>query len=348
MRAVVALLLVASLAAAFDSAVVGRTNPSDSEVEDPPDLQRRRGSKLGGSQVGRGARRIGAPARGRSKLHGRARAGRSAIPPPRTTARAPRAAEERDSHPPSPLPSSLSPSSPHASPLPPSSPHASPLPPSSSHASILSPRSTVERLEAAVLSFASGGAAEAALPLLSRADRSLVHMLAEHAGLRVTSRRGLTILSPQPEGDLLEQPWWVGVELEEGESEGEEGREEEGGEAGRRRRRRRVPREARGEPSCAAEAHAAAAGAAPLDTSNKGHQLLRKLGWSPGVGLGASGRADLGTLQLEIESKACPRQRLLRRRLAGSLHKEIFRHVFATMRNLPKRPRRLVVGRAMH
>ncbi|KAK4538237.1 hypothetical protein CDCA_CDCA16G4262 [Cyanidium caldarium] len=51
-------------------------------------------------------------------------------------------------------------------------------------------------------------------------------------------------------------------------------------------------------------------GVKPLDESNRGHALLRKMGWSPGEALGAAGRSDSAQLEpVKVEIRA-PRQGL--------------------------------------
>jgi len=171
-------------------------------------------------------------------------------------------------------------------------------------------------LEARVLHFARDAPLDCLLafpPALSSADRLLVEVLAESLHLQHhTAGRGkrqrITIYKSavgagssqrsrgkkidrkkphsssnhQKEEDELGQPWWVSPEPASDDADNDSMLPVQA------QHRAGSRHSLRGRSRPAVSAPAESAPALPLDTSHRGHQLLVRLGWTPGDGLGAA------------------------------------------------------------
>lgn len=183
-------------------------------------------------------------------------------------------------------------------------------------------------LEARVELFARDAPKECMLtfpPTLCSASRMLVEMLAESHNLQhCTQGKGQTahIVVFKPDktkaasrqkqkrsrkshgqaltcDEALEQPWWNPPELDSTSIDGDGGSSQDS--KPRRRQRLEPHRVHRAGPRvprpCDPPAQAlASAPAVALDASHRGHQLLMRLGWAPGDGLGAVGTGALEPL----------------------------------------------------
>ena len=114
---------------------------------------------------------------------------------------------------------------------------------------------------------------------------------------RLKKRRRAESASPvaQPQTDQLEQPWWASAATESssaGEDDADERLEAPSRKIGRRRAAA-APRAPR----------VASAQAVALDPSNRGHQLLERLGWSPGSGLGVGGSGDVEPVSTTLSTR---------------------------------------------